>query len=821
MAGILSPFAPRGITTLIRYADLEEGFNLEYDCLLDLGHRVESQRFLPQSTNSRGNGAKKLARVLNDALLTVQEVIEQGNQPELIRYFQAKLNAMDNRTCPLYIRVNSRLPVNSARYYSKAFHKVEIIFSQQFALELLGAYNTHSEVVALLFGERLFHEICHTNNEDITLAFVHEARRIERDRQLHKLIVESGRQCKIDEYCKGLHPTFHSGYYFKFLEELTKLEDRDRERAIYSYLMREYPINSASNLAVIVGRINLKQYTTPAKFAIYSGPPGGGKGVVWERFSTLFGPYIERLVLFHTRRMRVGEIQDETYHFRTKEHLEKLEAEGKIITAEVNHQLQGLAKSTFEDAYLDPEIHHEKTVTVKGLDSVFGGDKISVLECGLAWFQTFKCLYPDILTIFISPYDTPYLEEQSHNPKAAFDAVIGKEVALRIHDRECKEADIEAQKFKEDPDHAKFYLPTPQTEYLTRINEAVEQVRRRNDYHTVLVNEWGHEELIDELAEKFAKGIFSNLLNAMGIPFDEKASGDRLVMLLASTDLKSKATRAKLNIYSATPGGGKVLLWERFMEKYGARENLYGEKLITKFRLFHTRPRRPMESQNGHYYFRSEGHLNRLRHEGKILTTLVNNQLQGLALKTFEDVYVDPETQQESRCQVIGFDSVFNGSQIVILEGGLAWFEQLNAMFDEEMWSIFISPFSDEFIESCIHNPRTAFAAIVGKEIALRIHAREWQEAQIRKETAEAGRKEGKIEGIKFFFPTPQKEFVSRIEEAVEQVRRRTEYRTVLVNKWAHSEEEFRSIVSHLTEEFSVGIFSNLYNSLGEGYVKA
>lgn len=263
------------------------------------------------------------------------------------------------------------------------------------------------------------------------------------------------------------------------------------------------------------------------------------------------------------------------------------------------------------------------------------------------------------------------------------------------------------------------------------------------------------------------------------------------------------------------------MLWERFMEKYGSRENIYGEKLITKFRLFHTRPRRPKEMQNGNYYFRSEGHLNRLRFENKILTTLVNNQLQGLPLKSFDDVYIDPETSKEEKCHIIGLDSVFNGSQIVILECGLGWFEQLNIMFGDEMWSIFISPFSEEFIQQRSQDPETAFSAIVGKEIALRIHNREWKESLVRKETGEANRQEGKLNEIKLYLPTPQKEFISRIDEAIEQVRRRNEYTKVLVNRWAHNEEEFRSIVSQLTEEFSVGIFANLYQSLGEGYVKA
>jgi hypothetical protein len=136
------------------------------------------------------------------------------------------------------------------------------------------------------------------------------------------------------------------------------------------------------------------------------------------------------------------------------------------------------------------------------------------------------------------------------------------------------------------------------------------------------------------------------------------------------------------------------------------------------------------------------------------------------------------------------------------LEGGLGWFEELSKRYGKDIFSIFISPFDGAFLEEGSRNPQIALGAIVGKEIALRIHAREGKEAGARREQGEQLRKEGALDRIKLFTPTPHKEFMSRIEEAVKQVERRNEYSQVLVNKWAHTSEELDRIISDLTDNF-------------------
>ena len=621
--GTISTFAPQGINTLIRYADLEGGFLDDYECKLDLGAEKKEERF-----SATGKKAQELAILLNNALSDIENVINQGQDAELARYFQTKLNSYDNRGPPVRVRVNSQLPLNAARYYNKKLQEVEIILNQDFAFDLLGASNTYPEAVVTILGERLFHELCHTNNDDVRLAIPHEAHRIERDRQLHNLIVATERQQKIEQYLREIHPLFRSGYYFKFLKELNRLDDQLREVAISRYLQRENPVTTAANLSVALGRIDLGQLTS-AKMIIYSGPPGGNKHAVRDSFASLFGRHIQRFVLFHTRRMRPGETQDLTYYFRSETHIRQLEQEGKIITAYVNNELQGLAIVSFDDNYIDPETNENKSVNIIGLDAVLKGDKLVIIECGLALFMALKSKYPTVHSIFISPYENDYLEQASHDPKLAFEAIIGKESALRIHHREWQEARRVAKDYEKDPNNAKFYKPTPQREYIDRINEAVKQVRQRHEYQVVLVNEWVSkdqlDQALDDLTENFAGAIFSNLLKAMEIPFDEEASADEMVMLLASVKLKSKESRAKFVIYSGPPGGGKGEVWKRFMARYGQIENIHGEKLITKFRLFHTRERRITETQNQDYYFRDEGHLYSLkRDEGKILISFVN-----------------------------------------------------------------------------------------------------------------------------------------------------------------------------------------------------
>ena len=309
-----------------------------------------------------------------------------------------------------------------------------------------------------------------------------------------------------------------------------------------------------------------------ARFAIYSGPPGGGKGEVWKEFLRLYGDMIEKFVLFHTRGMRSGEEMGKDYHYRNETHLARLADEGKIITVLVNNQLQGLATQSFEDEYsfTDPNTHqvHNGKSKITGLDNVFKGKKLVVAEVGLGWFEALHKEYQEkLMSIFISPFSDEYLKEAVKNKDIAFASIVGLEIAQRMHHRETKEAravkETSEAKQKNGQKTEKFWTPTAQKDFENRINEAVLQVKRRHEYQTVLVNTTANTEaekdiIIGNLAEAFALSIFTPLAKAIGIEVKEGTSAKDLADRLMRMDLSSYKDIAKLPVFSGPPAGGKA-----------------------------------------------------------------------------------------------------------------------------------------------------------------------------------------------------------------------------------------------------------------------
>ena len=57
------------------------------------------------------------------------------------------------------------------------------------------------------------------------------------------------------------------------------------------------------------------------KFALFSAPPGGGKGELGDRIYRRYGALVQKFVLITTRPVRPGEVQEREYHFRTVEYL--------------------------------------------------------------------------------------------------------------------------------------------------------------------------------------------------------------------------------------------------------------------------------------------------------------------------------------------------------------------------------------------------------------------------------------------------------------------------------------------------------------------
>jgi starch synthase len=189
------------------------------------------------------------------------------------------------------------------------------------------------------------------------------------------------------------------------------------------------------------------------KFMLYSGAPGTGKGAVMDR---TFDPkseiakykdIIDKLTLYHTRDPRnenqpnkEAEKDGIKYHFRTEQQLRELESQGKIETAWVNKQLQGLADENFiEQVTMDkahvgkPNRREEKldsdvivsetdtTITVtrkiQGSQAIFDGRKPVILEGGFGWYLALKERYPNITTAFISSFEDSEIVLRSNNTR--------------------------------------------------------------------------------------------------------------------------------------------------------------------------------------------------------------------------------------------------------------------------------------------------------------------------------------------------------------------------------------------------------------------
>ncbi|MBU1087610.1 MAG: hypothetical protein KKD05_08885 [Candidatus Omnitrophica bacterium] len=221
-------------------------------------------------------------------------------------------------------------------------------------------------------------------------------------------------------------------------------------------------------------------------FLIYSAAPGTGKGELmdntFEKGKGKFADIIGKIILYHTRNPRVKKGASEKdglkYHFRTQAQLKDLEAKGKIVTALVNRQLQGLAIEDFvENGVMVQGVNNadllqkddiikqiksdnvgniqqiiveragktEKisgvsialdsmyglnegdTVTdvknnavivdrqVKGMSSVFAQGEPVVLEGGYGWFNALVNQNPEIVSMFIAPFADKDIQQREAN----------------------------------------------------------------------------------------------------------------------------------------------------------------------------------------------------------------------------------------------------------------------------------------------------------------------------------------------------------------------------------------------------------------------
>ncbi|MFA5369779.1 MAG: DUF1868 domain-containing protein, partial [Candidatus Omnitrophota bacterium] len=427
---------------------------------LDLsGFKVE--RFIPLNDFSG-----KFAGLMNDSLKALKSLAR--SKPQLYSYLRDILSKQDNTSKSLRIKVLKDLPVNAARYFNETMDLVEIVLNERFVLSLLNDYDAYP-VVKYILAERLFHELGHNNvigaaQEEIE----EEARLIDRDLELHSIIPVNF-QRKINKYFQEKKPEFPSGYYFAFLDELLPLGKEQRAVKINEYIMRDANLAiggltdqaidalSVDELVKLIFKIpDMRDKKIAHKFLLYSAAPGTGKGEVMDAtFTEGKGKYahlVDKLILYHTRSPRIkkdksgNEISEKdgiAYHFRSEDELRQLKKDGKIITALINNQLQGMALETFyeeitiqkpalvdsDKAVLlsDDSIIEETDEYIKisrrihGLKDIFEGSKLVILEGGYGWFESikkdprYKEQHKDVLTIFISPFADKEIDIRAGN----------------------------------------------------------------------------------------------------------------------------------------------------------------------------------------------------------------------------------------------------------------------------------------------------------------------------------------------------------------------------------------------------------------------
>eukprot|EP00053_Salpingoeca_punica_P010872 m.97181 g.97181 ORF g.97181 m.97181 type:complete len:277 (+) comp15517_c0_seq1:1166-1996(+) len=129
----------------------------------------------------------------------------------------------------------------------------------------------------------------------------------------------------------------------------------------------------------------------PANIVVLSGPSGAGKSTVLKLLMAEFPNDFGFSVSHTTRKPRPGETDGVEYHFTTREHMQKMIAEGAFIeTAEFSGNLYGTSKKAVKDVcakgricILDIEKKGCESVKAAGLNALFiqiRPPNLSVLE---------------------------------------------------------------------------------------------------------------------------------------------------------------------------------------------------------------------------------------------------------------------------------------------------------------------------------------------------------------------------------------------------------------------------------------------------------
>ena len=245
-----------------------------------------------------------------------------------------------------------------------------------------------------------------------------------------------------------------------------------------------------------------------------------------------------------------------------------------------------------------------------------------------------------------------------------------------------------------------------------------------------------------------------------------------------------------------------------------------------------------------------------------VITASVNKQVQGMAAVSFEDDYdffVDENLKivyMPTQVTVKGLDVVFSAPKVTVLEGGLAWFDELTKKYGKEYASVFLSPFSQEDMNKFAAKP---FSYSKAYDKAIELQARDNEARMItpikdfEMMVEDAGVKgyaageeqlesylagEEKQPGFVDKYPrralreadiikyktvlnihlrdsktnklTGTDDLKNRAEEAALQMQRRYEYNVVVVNEFKGPMDEFQAKMYRVLNDFTYQVFGTV-----------
>ncbi|MBF0569798.1 MAG: DUF692 family protein, partial [Candidatus Omnitrophica bacterium] len=180
----------------------------------------------------------------------------------------------------------------------------------------------------------------------------------------------------------------------------------------------------------------LKEYQAAAarpavrRLVVYSGPSGVGKSPLWEQIQKRHPDTFARVVLYHSRPPRKGEIDGIHYRFRSEEEIRDVLCQRPTFVAQVIHgYLHGIDMAEVEQA--------------------LASGKIAIVEASTELARKLKDQYPDIVTtIFVAPLTDEEIAHRAQEQGKREEEVIYEEMFDRQEERNA-EHPIEAAKRKE------------------------------------------------------------------------------------------------------------------------------------------------------------------------------------------------------------------------------------------------------------------------------------------------------------------------------------------------------------------------------------